>query len=60
MNPEQIMLETMDRLCTPKTKGFADLFIKPVAFAQLVQETVRETYMWTTHDGIFRSRKLAT
>ena len=50
MNPEQIMLETMDRLCSPGTKGFKDLYIKPVSFAQLTQEVLRETYKWASHD----------
>ncbi len=51
------MLETMDRVCTPGAKGFSDLFIKPVSFAQLTQEVLRETFMWANHEFSTKHRE---
>eukprot|EP00831_Metopus_contortus_P078105 TRINITY_DN7483_c0_g1_i1.p1 TRINITY_DN7483_c0_g1~~TRINITY_DN7483_c0_g1_i1.p1 ORF type:complete len:165 (-),score=16.63 TRINITY_DN7483_c0_g1_i1:224-718(-) len=41
---ESLVQESVNRICNPKTKGFAELFIKPVSFAQLASELTREIY----------------
>jgi hypothetical protein len=50
MNPEQLMIETLDRVCNSGTKGFADLCVKPVAFAQIVTDVLREIFYWANKD----------
>ena len=43
------MVETMDRVCSPGSKGFSDLCIKPIAFAQVAEDVVREINYWANH-----------
>ena len=57
MNPEQLMLETMDRVCNHGTKGFADLCVKPIAFAQIVNDVLREIFYWANKDFSKSSKK---
>lgn len=57
MNPEQIMLETMDRLCREGSKGFADLCIKPIAFVQIVNEVLREIFYWANKEYSKRNKR---
>jgi hypothetical protein len=44
LTPDQIIMESIDRVCTPGSKTIADLCIQPLAFAQVAQECIREIY----------------
>lgn len=57
MNPEQLMVETLDKVCRPGTKGFADLCVRPVAFAQVVQDVLHEIFYWANKDYSVRTKK---
>lgn len=57
MNPEQIMLETMDRVCNKGTKGFPDLYVKPIAFVQIINEVLREIFYWVNKEFTKRSKR---
>ncbi len=36
--------EAQDLVVNPQAKGFADLYIKPVAFGQKIQEYINDIY----------------
>jgi len=57
MNPEQIMLESMERLVSPGAKTFKDLCIKPISIAQNTDDLLRETFMWANHHFGLRNRE---